>query len=106
MKPARQTPIRLSAGSGDEERCRACGSGFPNGMDRVWMNDGGAYHRQCADGAYEYERGKLHGRNDLELSQRHCRDLQRQVDAVRVENSRLKMQLARLRSQKNRSDET
>lgn len=77
----------------DEETCRACGSGFVIGMERVHMSNGGVYHTGCADGAYEYERGKMHSRDDLEMSQRHCRDLQRQIDAARRDAATLRRAL-------------
>ncbi|MFM9943415.1 MAG: hypothetical protein ACKVP7_28455 [Hyphomicrobiaceae bacterium] len=60
-------------------------------------SNGGVYHQGCADGAYEYERGKMHGQEDLEMSQRHCRDLQRQLDDVRRENAKLKLEMAQMR---------
>jgi hypothetical protein len=78
----------------DEETCRACGSGFAGGLARVHMNNGGIYHEGCVDGAMEYERGKDHGRQDLEMSQRHCRDLQQQLDEAKREIARLKMSVA------------
>jgi predicted RNase H-like nuclease (RuvC/YqgF family) len=61
------------------------------------MGNGGLYHKKCADEAYEYERGKLHARQDLETSQQHCRDLQRQLDEAKRENAKLRLELARSR---------
>lgn len=79
-----------------EETCAHCGVGFHGtASTRHWL-DGRPYHTDCVDGAHEYMRGKLHGADDLKMSQSHCRDLQRQLNEKSSELGKIKMELHRL----------
>lgn len=79
----------------DNEICRQCGTGFVLGMDRVHMNNGGVYHTGCVDGAYEYERGKMHGAEDRKMIEKQNQKMEREVDRMRHEMNRVSRELGK-----------